>query len=58
MTSGLASCLEREPLVPFLSCDKYKKEKHLKDRKRYYAFVDLLSPRRGGEMGFAEAGCG
>ena len=24
----------------------------------HYAFVDLESPKRGGEMGFVEAGCG
>ena len=39
ITCSMASFLEREPLMPFSSCDKYK------------------SPRRGGEMGFAEAGC-
>ena len=39
-------------------------EKHqAKKKKLYYAFVDLekefdLSPKRGGDMGFAEAGCG
>ena len=40
-------------------------EKHqAKKKKLYYAFVDLekafdnKSPKRGGEMGFEEAGCG
>ena len=38
-------------------------ENHQAKKKRlYYAFVDLEkafdSPKRGGEMGFAEAGCG
>ena len=37
-------------------------EKHQTIKKKvYYAFVDLerhLSPERGGEMGFEEAGCG
>ena len=32
ITCSLASCLEREPLMPFSSCDK---------KKLYYAFVDL-----------------
>ena len=39
-------------------------EKHqAKKKKLYYAFVDLekafdKSPKRGGEMGSVEAGCG
>ena len=38
-------------------------EKHqAKNKKLYYAYVELekafdKSPKRGGEMGFAEAGC-
>ena len=36
ITCSLASCLEREPRMPFSSCDKYKR-----NTKLYYAFVDL-----------------
>ena len=59
ITCSLASCLEREPLMLFLSCDKYKR-KHQAKKKLYYAFVDLEKafdrvPKRGGEMGFC--GC-
>ena len=32
ITCSLASCLEREPLMPFSSCDKYKR--NTKQRKR------------------------
>ena len=45
--------------MPFSSCDKYKRN----TKPLYYAFVDLEKafdkcPKRGGEMGIAEAGCG
>ena len=40
---SLASCLEREPLMPFSSCTKYKR--NTKQRRRrcctIYAFMDL-----------------
>ena len=32
ITCSLASCLEREPLMPFSSCDKYKR--NTKQRRR------------------------
>ena len=32
ITCSLASCLEREPMMPFLSCDKYKR--NTKQRRR------------------------
>ena len=38
ITCSLASCLVREPLIPFSSCDKYKR--NTKKKKVYYAFVD------------------
>ena len=38
ITCSLTSCLEREPLLPFSSCDKYKRNTK---KKLYYAFVDL-----------------
>ena len=37
ITCSLASCLEREPRIPFSSCDKYNRN----TKKLYYAFVDL-----------------
>ena len=41
VTCSLASCLERGPLMPFSSCDKYKRHQ-AKKNKLYYVFVDLL----------------
>ena len=41
ITCSLASCLEREPLMPFSSCHKYKRNTKQKKKKLYYAFVDL-----------------
>ena len=40
ITCSLASCLAREPLMPFSSCDK--KNTMQKKKKLYYAFVDLI----------------
>ena len=39
ITCSLASCLASEPMMPFSSCDKYKR--NTKKNKQYYAFVDL-----------------
>ena len=62
ITCSLASCLVREPLMLFLSCDKFKRHQ-ARNKKRHYVFADLekafdKSPEKGGEMGFEEAGCG
>ena len=48
--------------MPFSSYDKCKRNTRQKKKKLYYALLDLekafdKSPKRGGEMGFAEAGC-
>ena len=42
ITWNLASCLAREPLMPFSSCHKYKRNtKQRRSYKLYYAFVNF-----------------
>ena len=59
----LERVLEKRVRCELITCGlalmRQVQEKHqAKKNKLYYAFVDLEKAERGGEMGFAEAGCG
>ena len=59
ITFSLASCLAKEPLMPFYHAST--RETPSKEEEAVLCFVDLekaLDTKRGGEMGFEKAGCG